>query len=284
MNLTCPSCGATFLVEPEQLGPTGRRLRCGECRHTWHQEPLGDDRAVEQVAARVSEQAAEQASAKTMAEPFAPVEAHVDPAPAPPAKPAFEPAPEPVEPDPDPDPPGPASEPAAEPSAAEVEERVSRRSFSKPARPQRKTPQSSLAAGWALFVVVVAGLAAGFYYGRAPLVAMAPEVTRLYDLAGIEDEAFVLGLEVRIDKSVPGLVDGEQAVSIEGRVVNLSGGYRQVPPLRASVTDTEDVEIDRWTFRAGSVRLPPGGSTRFETVAKNPPRGGNLSIELAIGN
>ncbi|MCH8037367.1 MAG: zinc-ribbon domain-containing protein, partial [Proteobacteria bacterium] len=87
MHLTCPSCGVTFLVEPEHLGPTGRRVRCGECGHVWHQE-------------RPSEaDAAERSAAKAAAAPFAPREpaakpaAKPEPTPEPAAKP--EPAPEP---------------------------------------------------------------------------------------------------------------------------------------------------------------------------------------------
>jgi predicted Zn finger-like uncharacterized protein len=39
MNLTCPSCATTFVVETEQLGPSGRKVRCGSCGHSWHQAP-----------------------------------------------------------------------------------------------------------------------------------------------------------------------------------------------------------------------------------------------------
>jgi predicted Zn finger-like uncharacterized protein len=273
MNLTCPSCGATFLVEPEQLGPTGRRLRCGECRHTWHQEPLGED------------QAAEQARAKTVAGPFAPFEARVEPAPEPAAGSRFEPTPGPAEPEPaEPEPAGPTSAPAAEPSAAEVEERVSRRTFSKPAEPRRKPSRSSLAAGWAIYAVVVIALASGFYYGRAPLVAKIPEMIRLYDLLGLEEEALELGLELRDLKTVRRLIDGEPIVVVEGRIVNLSDRDRQVPPLRASVTDAQEVVLESWTFRADSASLAPGGTTRFETMARNPPGQGNVFIEIVVEN
>jgi predicted Zn finger-like uncharacterized protein len=281
MNLTCPSCGATFLVEPEQLGPTGRRLRCGECRHTWHQEPLGED------------QAAEQARAKAVAEPFAPFapfEAPVEPAPEPAAGSRFEPTagpaePEPAEPEPaEPEFGGPARAPTAEPSAAEMEGQVSWRTFSKPAAPQRKPPRSSLAAGWAIYAVVVIGLAAGFYYGRAPLVAKIPQMSRLYDLLGLEDAAVELGLELRDLKTVRRLIDGEPVVVVEGRIVNLSDRDRQVPPLRASVTDAQEVVLESWTFRADSASLAPGGTARFETTARNPPGQGNVLIEIVAGN
>jgi predicted Zn finger-like uncharacterized protein len=266
MKLTCPSCGATFRVEPAQLGPAGRKVRCGDCRHAWHQEPLAESEAAEQTA----EQAVEQAGAKEAAAPFAPSEAQ-------------------AETTSEPEPPAAAVTPEVAPEVAlgatpGAEERISRRAYSKPARPQRKAPQSSLAIGWVLFVVVVAGLAAGFYFGRTPLVAMVPGMTRLYDLVGVEEEIFELGLELRDVKSVRRQVDGESVVAIQGLVVNLSDRLRQVPPLRASVTDAEGKEVDRWTFRADSASLPPGGSTSFDTVAKNPPREGNLSIDFVIEN
>ncbi|HEX9791340.1 MAG TPA: DUF3426 domain-containing protein [Kiloniellales bacterium] len=37
MNLTCPSCTTTFVVEFKQLGPAGRQVRCGSCGHSWYQ-------------------------------------------------------------------------------------------------------------------------------------------------------------------------------------------------------------------------------------------------------
>ena len=109
-------------------------------------------------------------------------------------------------------------------------------------------------------------------------------MTRLYDLLGLEEETFELGLELRDLKSVRRLVDGKRVVVVEGLVVNLSKENRQVPSLRASVTDADGVELDSWTFQAASASLPPGGTTRFETVAKNPPREGNLGIDFVIEN
>ena len=172
----------------------------------------------------------------------------------------------------------PVSEPAPEP--ADVGERGPRRAVLKPPRQRR---ESSLAAGWLLFCVVVAGLGAGFYFGRAQLVAMVPQMTRLYDLVGLPAEPAELGLELRDIKSVRRLVDGDRVVVIEGLVVNVSGETRQVPRLRVSLTDAAGVELERWTFEAADPSLAPGAATGFETVAKNPPREGNLSIDFVLG-
>ncbi len=274
MHLTCPSCGATFLVEPEHLGPTGRRVRCGECGPVGHPaRPRAAD-------------AAERSEAKAAAAPFAPSEPTAEPAAEPVAEPAPEPAAKPAAkaaPEPAPKPaPEPAAAPKPAPEPIDTGERGPRRTASKPPRRARGRRESSLAAGWILFLVVVTGLAAGFFFGRAQLVAMVPQMTRLYDLVGLSADSAELGLELRDVKSVRRLVDGDRVVVIEGLVVNVSDQTRRVPPLRASLTDAEGVELDRWTFKAADATLAPGGTTEFETVAKNPPRAGNLSIDFVV--
>jgi predicted Zn finger-like uncharacterized protein len=277
MNLTCPSCGATFRVDSAQLGPAGRRVRCGDCRHTWHQKAPGEEQALAPAPEPPADPAAEQAAAKATAEHFAPIEADAVAVkasePAVPAKPD-----PPVETVPDVTP-GPI--PGGSEEAASGE-RVSRRAFSKPARPRPKQSSMSLVVGWAIYGVVVIGLGSGFYYGRAPLVAMVPEMTRLYDLVGLKPEVYELGLELRDLKMVTRQIDGARVVVVEGLVINLSDQDRKIPQLYASVTDAEGIERDRWTFEAASANLPPGGSTNFETVAKNTPRGGNVFIDFVF--
>ncbi len=287
MHLTCPSCGATFLVEPEHLGPTGRRVRCGECGHVWHQE-------------RPSEaDAAERSEAKAAAAPFAPSEPTAEPAAEPVAEPAPEPAAKPAAkaaPEPAPKPaPEPAAAPKPAPEPIDTGERGPRRTASKPPRRARGRRESSLAAGWILFLVVVTGLAAGFYFGRAQLVAMVPQMTRLYDLVGLSAEPGGAGLDARERKEPVGaglvirdlkhvqrLTDGAPIVVVKGLVANVSKQTRKVPPLRAILTDANGVEVARWTFSATATALPPGETTSFETIPKDPPGGSSIEIVFIV--
>ena len=35
MYLSCPACYTSFVVTDEQIGPSGRRVRCSKCHHGW---------------------------------------------------------------------------------------------------------------------------------------------------------------------------------------------------------------------------------------------------------
>lgn len=42
MILTCPACSTRYMVEPPDLGRSGRRVRCAKCGHSWMQGPAQD--------------------------------------------------------------------------------------------------------------------------------------------------------------------------------------------------------------------------------------------------
>ena len=42
MIVRCSSCATRYLVDPSALSETGRRVRCTNCGHVWHQTPGAD--------------------------------------------------------------------------------------------------------------------------------------------------------------------------------------------------------------------------------------------------
>ena len=38
MILTCPNCATRYVVKDGSIGPKGRKVRCANCQHSWHQD------------------------------------------------------------------------------------------------------------------------------------------------------------------------------------------------------------------------------------------------------
>lgn len=235
MHLTCPSCDTKFLIDPDQIGPAGRRVRCGNCGHDW-------------VQAQPSESEPEAASSGNLESPSEQPGLAAD---------------EPV-----------AERPRPEPAR--------RRTGPKPVTSaQGESGGRRVVIGWLLFLVVVAALVAGVYYGRERIVAAVPAAAEIYRMAGLDTKPEPgAGLELREVKSVRRMIDGERVVVIEGVVANLTDQRRSVPELRASLTDASGSRVDEWTFTAKQANLPPGGVTTFETSTKKAPREGSLAIDF----
>lgn len=86
MILSCPSCKTRYIVPDSAIGPTGRRVRCANCRYSWVQDPP----ALDLDTAPTPEEAA--------AQPPLPAPPATDPRPEPPPPPSWtqaEPTPEP---------------------------------------------------------------------------------------------------------------------------------------------------------------------------------------------
>ncbi len=40
MLLVCPSCNSRYVVPDAAIGADGRQVRCANCKHSWHQQPV----------------------------------------------------------------------------------------------------------------------------------------------------------------------------------------------------------------------------------------------------
>ena len=63
MILDCPSCATRYLVASEKIGAGGRLVRCGVCRHTWHQQPAEEVPSEAEPPPRAAEAGPSQARA-----------------------------------------------------------------------------------------------------------------------------------------------------------------------------------------------------------------------------
>lgn len=64
MIISCPACQTRYKVEPGQVGPAGRRVRCTGCGHVWTQRPAEDLPKVVDPAATEDRGAAKSSAAE----------------------------------------------------------------------------------------------------------------------------------------------------------------------------------------------------------------------------
>ncbi len=247
MIVTCPSCDTSFAVDEALLGERGRKVRCSECAHRWHQLP-GQPEAAD---------AAEPGSPEPVSpEPVSPELAESQETIEQPAPPAQEPEEAPAETTPP---------PVRGPKLFESEDEDvlddGERRFA--------------ALGWTIFFVVLVLLAGGFYFGQSHIVAFEPRFQNLYDLVGMkaheetEPESRIPGegLSLPAEKLLKSRtrVNGQPMIVVEGIVVNETEQNQPIPTLRATVANAEAEILARWYFEAEAAEITPEGEVTFAT-------------------
>jgi len=266
MIITCPSCGASFNVKAEALGPNGRSVKCSKCAHRWHATADGD--AAEIAADPVAAEAPPVESAPPPAtEPTQPAE---EPA-------AAEEAQEDVESvgptAPDMPPPGlrEALGIADAPSDISDEEPRSR-SGRRPAPPQPKR-RSSMVRVFSIFVLLLAvcGAAGGAVFMKNEIMMWLPATQRLYAMVGMGPDVLGHGLQI-VEPTPKKEIDGNNEILIvEGEIRNVAEKSVEVPLMRGALLDAEGKELHSWTFTAAKSQIAPGELVRYRTEYRNPP-------------
>ncbi len=139
-----------------------------------------------------------------------------------------------------------------------------------PAQPRRRRRRKSRA-GWLLFLLLLVLAGVGAVVARDQVIRAWPPAAEWYEMAGLTEKEAEFGLELRNVASSRKAEDGVQILEIRGQVVNVTSEPVDVPKLRAVLRDSDNREIQRWTFSAEKARLEGGETTTFETSLRNPP-------------
>jgi predicted Zn finger-like uncharacterized protein len=131
---------------------------------------------------------------------------------------------------------------------------------------------------WGLLSVLLVAWVA--WLARDWVVDRYPPAAGIYARLGIAVEMPAASLLLEDVTSVRRLVEGNRVLIISGMVRNLAAEAREVPRLRASLSDGEGNELVSWEFSAEADLLNAGARTRFRTTTDNPPRTG---ASLALG-
>jgi predicted Zn finger-like uncharacterized protein len=140
----------------------------------------------------------------------------------------------------------------------------------RPGLPPGRAPRRSAlrVASWLVAVVVVV-LGAGGILGRDEIVSAFPASAEVYAKLGLP-VATGFGLEFEDISSQRFAERGVSILVVEGRIVNVSGRERAVPPVRVSLLDASGRALQEELFEPGVEVLRAGARTSFLGRLVNP--------------
>lgn len=271
MRITCPECESGFDVPDNAIPEKGRKLKCSQCAHKWHQKPVAD-----QPAPKPKPKAQEPtASGEPEAAAPAPTQA------------------EPTEQDDDGIDFGDASDEASsqddggsgddgenadfsmfgggdlDPDAEDDFDAPPiprRRAMGQEAKPSRRGRYIAIAAA-VVFLLIIPGALVG---ARAPLVAALPAVSPLFDAIGLHVPVPGEDLIIQNVGAWRKTEGGVERMLIQGEIRNDTDRMQSVPVLRAVIMDAAGVELQSAPYTPEAALLVPGDVLSFTYEIPNP--------------
>ncbi len=246
MIITCPHCQTKYQVTFEAIGSAGRKVQCAHCHRAWDQsadsaqpEPPStpaDEAALDQ--AMVSEERVV-AAEKAIATPSE-------------------------------DKPNKARDEARlAPNAAELQKRqadFSKRHNAMISRlPLARLRRASRVVG----ILLLAGMIAGAYFARVPLVERYPSLAELYESVGLGVN--VVGLDFSNLESVKTLSGGGEVLMVSAQIVGLEKTSVRVPGVLVSLLGADGQLVYEWSVTSRARDLMAGERATFDTRLSLPP-------------
>jgi predicted Zn finger-like uncharacterized protein len=247
MLIVCPSCASQYELDAAKLGPEGRKVRCANCKTSWHVEPG--------AFPEPPSEAETQALLAEELERAAAIDAEITAL-------AAEAGGQDVSEEP----------PTVEAPAAVVPKR---RGGKRPAKPS-KTSAAFLRRGGAgrPMAAAFAGLVllAGVVWQREAAVRAAPQLAGLFDKLGMPVNVRGLSLS-SVESGV--VADGQSRfLIVEGDVTNVTKSKAAVPLIEVAVKDAGGATLYTWTTEPPRASLEPAELIRFRARLASPPEQG----------
>jgi predicted Zn finger-like uncharacterized protein len=261
MRITCPECEAGFDVPDNAIPEKGRKLKCSQCQHKWHQKPV----------------AAQPAPAKKKPAAKAPVPKKQDDSDDIDFGSTQDKAPDeggdggfPMSGGGDRDP-----DEADDFDAPPIPGRRSMR----PAPAQSKRGRYVAIAAAVVFLLILPG---GLVGARASLVSAMPAVSPLFDIIGLHVPVPGEELIIRNVGAWRKAEGGVERMLVKGEIFNETQTTQPVPVLRAVIKDAAGAELQSAPYTPEAALLVPGEVLSFAYEIPNPgPHAARVTVSFS---
>lgn len=246
MLIACPTCAASYEVEPSTLGEAGRSVRCAGCRTVWF------------AAAESELEGAWPATHESMAESAQAEPGWAEDAP-PPLEHASEPAAD-----------APPLVPALDGTVGvgeDIDTFAARRARRLEAMHRRRW-QPNLAA----IILTLVMINAAIVGSRADIVRVLPQTASLFAAIGLPVN--LRGLSFANVTSAREVQEDVSVLVVEGTIANPTTAPIDVPRLRIALRNDSGGEIYVWTALPERPNLDPGETLPFRSRLASPPAEG----------
>lgn len=265
MKLTCPECTTQFLINPEVIGTNGRTVRCSSCSATWYvaAEPdaldLQDQLAETQAYTDIQYgQDIPQSASGTRAGSNTGLESNVfennvlENAGAGLGDEKFD---------------GDVGGALGEALGGGLGPHAVMRDRSERKKVRRRLFGVGMIWGVTIAILGTAALAA--YMLRGPMTERFPVTLKIYEAFGISVP--VAGLKLTVTGHGYGELDGQQILTVSGKIKNVDRKTRDVPLVKFSFKNADGNVIASWVAEPERSVLKANESLAFETQYPNPP-------------
>ncbi|WP_025897661.1 DUF3426 domain-containing protein [Sneathiella glossodoripedis] len=126
--------------------------------------------------------------------------------------------------------------------------------------------------GWVLFVLILAGIGVGGYYGRNTVVQFWPASAKLYQKMKLDVKtANKLGLEIRDLENKSVSENGVTRLTVYGKIVNITGEDQPVPRIGIQLVDSNGLHVYSWSTSVEQTTIPAWETIEFSSSMNQPP-------------
>jgi predicted Zn finger-like uncharacterized protein len=262
MRIICPECEAGFDVPDSAIPEKGRKLKCSQCQHKWHQMPVADEPAPAGKKPAAKAKPAPEPDQDSGEESDIDFESGEDNQPEEEGFPMFGGG------DRDPD----------EQDDIDAPPIFGRRPL-RPAPKESKRGRYALIAAAVLFLVILPG---GLVGARAPLVSAMPAVSPLFDAIGLHVPVPGEELIIRNVGAWRKTEGGVERMLIKGEIYNETQQMQSVPVLRAVISDAAGAELQSAPYTPEAALLVPGDVLAFAYEIPNPaPHAARVTVRFS---